>query len=56
MENGMESGIENGNGAEIFLCGKCQNEMKDNHSYFHTNSILNFKHGMCRKIYTDVGL
>ena len=40
--------------------GRCQNGMEDfkngmgdNFSYFHTNSILDFAHGIYRKVYTD---
>ena len=40
--------------------GRCQNEMEDfkngmegNLPYFHTNSILDFAHGIYRKIYAD---
>ena len=35
------------NGMEDF-----KNGMEDNLPYFHTNSILDFAHGICRKIYT----
>ena len=35
------------NGVEDF-----KNRMEDNLSYFHTNSILDFAHGVYRKIYT----
>ena len=40
--------------------GRCQNgmedfknEMEDNLPYFHTNSILDFAHGIYKKIHTD---
>ena len=33
--------------------GRCQNGMEDNLAYFHTNSKLNFAHGIYRKKYTD---
>ena len=30
-----------------------KNEMEDNLPYFHTNSTLDFAHGIYREIYTD---
>ena len=57
--NGIENGIEwNGNfGMEY---GKClngienfKNGMEDHLPYFHINSILDFAHGIYRKINTD---
>ena len=36
------------NGMEDF-----KNGIEDNLLYFHTNSILDFAHGIHRKIYTD---
>ena len=30
-----------------------QNRMEDNRPYFHINSVLDFAHGLYRKIYTD---
>ena len=36
------------NGMEDF-----KNGMEDNLSYFHTNSILDFAHGIYKKIFTD---
>ena len=38
------------NGMEDF-----KNEIKDNLSYIHTYSILDFVHCIYRKVYTDVG-
>ena len=55
MENGMERKFRYGiwkmpewNGIEDFKSG-----IEDNLPYFHTNSILDFAHGIYRKIYTD---
>ena len=36
------------NGMEEF-----KNGIEDNLPYLHTNSVLDFPHGICRKIYTD---
>ena len=54
--NGMERKFRYGiwkmpewNGMEDF-----KNGMEDNLPYFHTNSILDFVHCICRKIHTDV--
>ena len=57
----MEIGIGNEmewNGSLGMEYGRCQNGMEyfkngteDNLPYFHTNSILNFAHGIYRKIY-----
>ena len=44
----MEDARMEWNGMEDF-----KNGMKDNFSYFHTNSILDFAHGIYRKTYTD---
>ena len=57
--NGKEDGMEwSGNFGMDY--GKClngmedfKNEMKDNLPYFHTNSVLDFAHGIYRKMYTD---
>ena len=38
------------NGMEYF-----KNGMEDNLPYFHTNSALDFVHGIYRKTYTDIG-
>ena len=51
-QNGMED-FKNGmedfkNGMEDF-----KNGMEDNLPYFHTNSILDFAHGIYRKTYRD---
>ena len=53
--NGMERKFCHGkwkmpewNGMKDFMGG-----MEDNLPYFHTNSILDFAHGIYRKIYTD---
>ena len=50
--NGIENGIEwNENfGMEY---GRCQDGMEGNLPYFHTNSILDFAHGIYREINTD---
>ena len=57
MENGMERKFRYGiwkmpkwNGMEDF-----KNRMKYNLPYFYTNSMLDFVHGIYRKIHTDVG-
>ena len=39
------------NGMEDF-----KNGMEDNLPYFHTNSILDFAHGIYRKIYRELGI
>ena len=44
MENGMKISASNMEDARM--------EWK---TIFHTNSILNFEHGIYRKMYTDVG-
>ena len=55
MEDGMEPKFRYGiwkmpewNGME-----DCKNGMEDNLPYFHTNSMLDFAHGIYTKIYTD---
>ena len=52
MEWSGNFGVEYGrcqNGMEDF-----KNGMEDNFPYFHTNSILDFAHGIYRKMYTDM--
>ena len=56
MENGMERKFWYGiwkiaewNGVEAF-----KNRIEDNLPYFHINSILNFVHGIYKKMYADV--
>ena len=57
--SGIENGIEwNGNfGMEYGKChngiGNFKNGMEDNLPYFQINSILDFTHGIYRKINTD---
>ena len=52
--NGMENGMERKFGYGVWKMPEW-NGMEDNLLYFHTNSILDFVHGICRKIYKDFG-
>ena len=51
--NGTEISVWNMEDARMEQNGRFQEQNDDNLPYFHTNSILDFAHGIYRKIYTD---